>query len=211
MIVTTTIENLDLFPLGMTLFPDGLMALNIFEPRYLSMVKKRFQRSEPFGVITLLEGFEVNLPEQEISIAQSGTLAKIIQFEELQPALFRIKCVGLQRFKITERLAPLAGLERAHVDLLSLDPEIPIPSHLQECANALGKLIAYQQEQGVKLSQMPFSTPFYLDECGWVANRWAEILTLERATKNKLLMELDPLKRLQMIGDYLLSDSGGEG
>ena len=198
-------KSLDLFPLAMTLFPDGIIALNIFEPRYLSMVKRNHQRGEPFGVVTLLQGFEVKLPGDEIMPAQVGTLAKILEFEELQPALFRIKCVGWRRFEIIKRLAPEAGVERADVVLLSDDPPIKVDPQLQGVADTLGKFIAENQARGVKLKEFPFSQPFCLDECGWVANRWAELLNLERMVKVSLLGELDPLNRLRRIQELMHS------
>jgi len=194
-----SIENLELFALGMTLFPDGMIALNIFEPRYLSMVKRHHQRDEPFGIITLLQGFEVSLPGQPTALASGGTLAKIIHFEQIQPAFFRIQCVGLKRFKVSKRLSVVAGVEHVNADLMDFDPEVPIPSDLQNTADALGKFIVHNQQQGLKLNEFPFFQPFRLDECGWVANRWAELLTIERQQKVDLLLEPDPLRRLQRI------------
>jgi Lon protease-like protein len=201
--VNAEFKNLALFPLGMTLFPDGIIALNIFEPRYLSMIKNHHQRGEPFGVVTLTKGLEIVLPEQEIALAGVGTLAKIIEFEELQPALFRIKCVGWSRFKIQHQLSQKSGVHYADVTLMEPDPVEPIPFNLQEVATTLGKFIAQNQQQGVKLKDFPFTQPFRLDECGWVANRWAEILTLERGEKVDLLSTADPVQRLSKIGEIL--------
>ncbi len=202
--MNSSIENLELFPLGMTLFPEGIIALNIFEPRYLSMIKRHHLSGEPFGVVTLLQGFEVSLPEQSTSIASGGTLAKIIHFEELQPALFRIKGLGMQRFNITQRHPSVAGVERVDATLIKPDEEVPIPTELQKTADMLGKFIAHNQEQGLKLNEFPFSQPFRLDECGWVANRWAEMLNLERAQKLELLLETEPLSRLEKIKEIML-------
>ena len=41
--------------------------------------------------------------------------------------------------------------------------------------------------------------PYRLDECGWVANRWAELLTLSVEQKVDLLAERDPVKRLRSV------------
>jgi len=55
---------------------------------------------------------------------------------------------------------------------------------------------------------MPFEPPYLLDDCGWVANRWCEILPLPLQHKQRL-MELDnPLLRLELINDLL--DRGGK-
>jgi hypothetical protein len=44
-----------------------------------------------------------------------------------------------------------------------------------------------------------------LDDCGWVANRWCEILPISQAQKQNML-ELDsPLVRLELVNDMILS------
>ncbi|MDO9023444.1 LON peptidase substrate-binding domain-containing protein, partial [Zwartia sp.] len=59
--------NIPLFPLGSTLFPDGLLALKIFEVRYLDMIKACFKTGAPFGVVTLNRGGEVRIPGKVIA------------------------------------------------------------------------------------------------------------------------------------------------
>jgi Lon protease-like protein len=50
---------------------------------------------------------------------------------------------------------------------------------------------------------MPILPPWKLDDCGWVANRWCELLPLPVALKQRL-MELDnPLVRLELVSDVL--------
>ena len=50
---------------------------------------------------------------------------------------------------------------------------------------------------------MPLLAPYQLDDCGWVANRWCELLPLPLQLKQRL-MELDnPLVRLELVGDVL--------
>ena len=51
--------------------------------------------------------------------------------------------------------------------------------------------------------EMPLQAPFRLDECGWVANRWAELLPLSTDEKLRLLVLDNPLLRLELIQDAL--------
>ena len=46
-----TLTTLPLFPLTTMLFPDGLLPLQIFELRYLNMVKKCIADGTEFGVV----------------------------------------------------------------------------------------------------------------------------------------------------------------
>ena len=56
---TLTLSSLPLFPLASVLFPDGVLALRVFEVRYLDMVRKCHQTGAPFGVVSLTQGSEV--------------------------------------------------------------------------------------------------------------------------------------------------------
>jgi Lon protease-like protein len=42
-----------------------------------------------------------------------------------------------------------------------------------------------------------------LDDCGWVANRWCELLPITQAARQKLMELPDPLVRLELVDDYL--------
>ena len=51
--------------------------------------------------------------------------------------------------------------------------------------------------------RLPISPPYRFDDCGWVANRWCELLPMQPELKQRL-MELDsPLMRLELVGDLL--------
>jgi len=63
-------------------------------------------------------------------------------------------------------------------------------------------VIARAQQQG-QIKKLPIFEPYLLDQCGWVANRYAEAMQLEVEKKLELLSELDPLKRLQLVDDLL--------
>ena len=45
--------------------------------------------------------------------------------------------------------------------------------------------------------------PHRLDDCGWVANRWCELLQLPPDLKQSLMQLDNPLLRLELVGDFL--------
>ena len=49
----------------------------------------------------------------------------------------------------------------------------------------------------------PFSEPYRLDDSGWVANRWCELLPMPLAAKQKLMALEDPVIRLSLIDAFL--------
>ena len=50
---------------------------------------------------------------------------------------------------------------------------------------------------------MPVQPPYRLDDCGWVANRWCELLPISPDHKQGLLALDNPLVRLELVGDML--------
>ena len=192
-----------IFPLSTTLFPDGLLPLKIFEVHYLQMTQKAFQQSKPFGVVTIQEGSETRVAGQRVEFSQIGVLAHIERFEEIKPNLYFLLCKGVERFTIVSKERQNNGLWVAQIELLSEDPKTSIPLDLQETANKLGKVILSFQKHKIKASEMPFSQPYRLDECGWVANRWCEMLPLNAAQKELLLGQTNPRLRLDLINDIL--------
>ena len=192
-----------LFPLDTVLFPDGYLPLQIFEVRYLDMIKRAVAAGTGFGVVSLVEGNEVRLPGREETLAGVGTLAAIGAFAAPMAGLMQIACSGGARFRILSSERLKTGLWMAEVMPIEPDQTVPVPAELEDAAAALGSLIRTLQHEEVALAEMPLQPPFRLDECGWVANRWAELLPLSTDEKLRLLVLDNPLLRLELIQDAL--------
>ena len=191
-------HTIPLFPLSQGLFPDGMLPLQIFEVRYLDLMKRCHQNQVPFGVAWLRSGREVQVPGEEPLMHSHGCLAHIREFEQVQPNFFRLICQGGLRFELTSVSPGPLGVWQGQVNYLPQDPEIELPQHLQSHADRLGKVIATAQKQGV-LERLPIFAPYHLDQCGWLANRYAEAIEAEPAIKQQLLSEPDPLKRMEAV------------
>ena len=204
--------SLPLFPLETVLFPGGTFALRIFEVRYLDMIGKCHKTGAPFGVVALTQGAEVRKADAGAATSDAfalelfhavGTLATITEFTIPQPGLMVIRCTGLQRFRVTHQERLKHGLWVANVTPLANDLVVKIPDDLQVVAVALDNLINTLRTRGAPLAQMPVQAPYQLDDCGWVANRWCELLPMPLEQKQRL-MELDnPLLRLELVNDLL--------
>lgn len=199
-----TLSSLPLFPLGSVLFPDGVLALRVFEVRYLDMVRKCHQAGAPFGVVALTQGHEVRqagAPKERFN--DVGTLAIIEQLETPQPGLITLLCRGSQRFRITQRHHLQHGLWIADVDHVEQDLTVPVPDDLKKASTALAQVLHTLQVRDPDMSRMVTPTAAQLNDCGWVANRWCELLPVPLELKQRL-MELDnPLVRLELVGDVL--------
>ena len=198
-----TLNSLPLFPLGTVLFPGGVLALRIFEVRYLDMIGKCHKAGAPFGVVSLTEGSEVRVPGGTEAFAQVGTIATIVELDTPQPGLMVIQARGLQRFRITASDQLRHGLWVADVERLDADVPVQVPDDLKPTADALGRLIQSLQLKAGAGGQMPLDGPYRLDDCGWVANRWCELLPLPVQLKQRLMALDNPLVRLELVSDVL--------
>lgn len=200
-----TLQSLPLFPLGTVLFPGGLLPLRVFEVRYLDMIRRCEAAGAPFGVVSLVEGHEVRQPGAAPErLADVGTLATLAQVQTPQPGLMLVQAQGTQRFRIGRSQRLPHGLWTADVTLLPDDRAVAIPEHLNDTAQALGRVLAQLQQAAEQAgAQLPVRAPWQLDDCGWVANRWCELLPLPAAVKQGLMQLDNPLLRLELVADQL--------
>ena len=128
-------------------------------------------------------------------------LAHIDEVDAEGATLLRVRCRGGARFEVagTPRQQP-DGLWMAEVDLVPADEAVTPEPEFFATVQALQQVIASLREQQGK---SPFAEPFSLDDAGWVANRWCEILPVPLAARQKLMMLPDPQARLRLVHEYL--------
>jgi Lon protease-like protein len=175
-----------------------MLPLQIFEVRYLDLIKRCHQQQLPFGIAWIQQGSEVQVPGEIPALHALGCMAHIREMEQVQPNFFRIVCQGGLRFQLHDVQPGPFGVWQGTVSYLAQDEEVEVPAAMQSFADRLGKVIAKAQQQGV-IDRLPIFPPYQLDQCGWVANRYAEAMPLSAAIKLQLLGELDPLKRLEAV------------
>ena len=198
-------RKIPLFPLGTVLFPDSVIALKIFEARYLDMIKRCLREKTEFGVVSIIKNSDASEEDVSLSFSKIGTLAQIEDFDPIQPALYMTKSFGTQRFKLISSKQETSGLWIGEVELLENDPLIPVPQEHQKVAELLDEIISLIQSEDL-LGDAPFKKPFKVDDCGWVSNRLAELLPLSLAQKNHLLAQTNPRIRLDLITEIIEDD-----
>jgi uncharacterized protein len=195
------IGALPLFPLRSVLFPGGVLPLKVFEARYLDLISDCLRRQRPFGVVCLLQGGEVRRGSSgAVRFESTGVLARLDDVDSEQPGVLRVRCSGTHRFQLDGTASAGAdGLWVADVRLLPDDEALPPDAELQGAVHALANAISALKSQGTT----PFAEPHRLDDAGWVANRWCEILPISLGAKQKLMELEDPRVRLQLVHEYL--------
>ena len=198
--ITARPGPLPLFPLGVVLFPGALLGLKVFEARYLDLVADCLRTRQPFGVVCLKAGAEAGRSHKPVQVETVGTLAHIEEVDAEQPGILRLRCLGGQRFRLLQPPAERGnGLWTAPAEQLAPDPQrLPGPAMLPT-VTALAEAIRKLQAQ----ERVPFASPYRLDDAGWVANRWCELLPITLAAKQKLMELEDPVIRLSLVDGYL--------
>jgi hypothetical protein len=193
-----------LFPLNTVLFPGGVLPLKVFEARYVDMVRECMKREAPFGVVRIKSGQEVGVAAEPDAV---GCLANIVQWDMQDLGVLLLRTEGGERFRIVETRVLADQRLEARIEMIAADAAVMITGMHVDCAKVLKAVIddinaKGQAEQGVAFIS-PFAHPMLLDDAGWVANRWCEILSIPLAARQKLL-ELDNAQsRLAIVHQYL--------
>ncbi|HWT71699.1 MAG TPA: LON peptidase substrate-binding domain-containing protein [Oxalicibacterium sp.] len=198
-------ENwLPLFPLNAVLFPGGVLPLKVFETRYIDMVRDCMKRESPFGVALIKSGREVGEAAEPESV---GCLAHIVDCDASQLGVLMLRTEGGRRFRILQTRTGKDRHVEAQVEFIAADAVVPPTPPQQPCANMLQLVIEDINAKGRAEQEAAFVSPFpdrmQLDDAGWVANRWSEILPIPLKARQKLLELDDPQSRLAIICQYL--------
>ena len=91
-------ENIPVFPLsGVIFFPKTNLPLNIFEPRYLALVKDCFRANKYMGMI--------QTKRDSSDVYSIGCLGKITEYKETKDGRLIVNLTGTSRFEIKSEVA----------------------------------------------------------------------------------------------------------
>lgn len=189
-------SELPLFPLQTVLFPEGRLALRVFEPRYVDMVARCLRGENRFGVIAIREGGEVGAATTH----DFGTSAEIVDWHQETGGLLGILCAGRAPFRVRATRREPDGLYVADVEWTPPSAPQPLPAEHQPLAALLERLME--------------PLPLYrgvvpaLTDAAWVGGRLVELLPLALALKQSLLETADPLQRLERLAAALKPGEG---
>ncbi|MDP6830148.1 MAG: LON peptidase substrate-binding domain-containing protein [Alphaproteobacteria bacterium] len=97
--------RIPIFPLsGVLLLPHAKLPLNIFEPRYLDMIRDAMAGDRIIGMIQPLKSDGSGASEANPVLYDIGGAGRITSFEETEDNRFLITLTGLSRFAVIEEL-----------------------------------------------------------------------------------------------------------
>lgn len=188
------LPDVPLFPLRTVLFPGGQLALRIFEPRYLDMVRECARQDSGFGVCLILQGREAGAPAIPAAV---GTIARITDFHTGDDGLLAIVVEGGARFRVARSRARSDGLLRGTAVLWAPEPQQEIPVEFALLQSIAERLVETMAPHFRHVSRAMY------DDAGWVGCRLAELLPLDVEEQQRLLELTDPLQRLAELRDVL--------
>lgn len=188
------LPDVPLFPLRTVLFPGGQLALRIFEPRYLDMVRECARQDSGFGVCLILQGRETGAPAVPAAV---GTIARITDFHTGGDGLLAIVAEGGARFRVARSRARSDGLLRGTVVLWPAEPPQDVPVEFALLQSIAERLV---ETMAPHFRHAPRSM---YDDAGWVGFRLAELLPLDVEEQQRMLELTDPLQRLAELRDML--------
>jgi len=181
------VRELPLFPLpDLVLFPQEVLPLHIFEPRYRMMLRTALAEDKRFGV--------VRWDPDSQTLANVGCCAEIIQCRTQDDDRSNVVTLGQQRFRVLEilrespyRLALVSWIEDDRVDspdeLISLATDVT--QALRDVVELTGKLLGKAATLPSDLPDLPRELSFWIGAhlAGPVADQQQALLEITDTSK----------------------------
>jgi len=196
-------SELPLFPLSGVLMPYGRMPLQVFEQRYLDLVRESLRNGEPFGVVWIRRGSEVaQRGSASPELGDFGTCARIVDWDQLPNGLLGITIEGGERFELLETHTRSNGLVVGEVQLQAPLEPVRVRENWQSLVAVLRGLEVHPHVERMGLD-LDYNDAWQVG-CGLT-----QLLPLEEALKYELLC-IDDLEQLMAELDSLLNQISGE-
>lgn len=195
--------TIPLFPLSGVLMPHGKVPLQIYEQRYLDLVRSSLKTEEPFGIVWIRRGEEVaDKGRASPELGDWGTLARIVDWDQLPNGLLGITVQGEGRFDLYETETQASGLVLGEVSYRSEPAAVSMVPQWQSMLDVLQSLETHPHVQRMNL-QLDY------DNAWQVAWALIQLLPLEEYLKYELL-GLDVIEDVMTELDLILNQISGD-
>lgn len=196
-------SELPLFPLSGVLLPYGRMPLQIFEQRYIDLVRDCMKTDSAFGVVWIRRGAEVAQRGRAApELGDYGTCARIVDWDQLPNGLLGITVEGTGRFELYEAGTRANGLVVGEVALQETPSSSPMREDWQSLLDVLLSLQNHPHVQRMNLG-------LDVNDAWQVAYTLVQLLPLEESLKYELL-GIDDIEELMQELDVTLNQISGE-
>lgn len=216
-----------LFPLPLVAFPGCRLPLQIFEPRYLDLVKATLSSDSTFGVVTVVPrtpnmrsegaGTEAIAIEaagiesagiESISIESVGTAVKIVDFNEQPNGLLGIVCEGQHKFTVNQTYLADNKVFLASAEPIEAEVAMLVPEVFEEQVYMLASLM--QHPYVASLGYKNREVEDWFTDASRLGCYLSYLLPFSNAQRYSLLVLADPIERLNSI-QLLLDEMDDNG
>ena len=187
-------NSFPIFPIGIVALPGTIQNLQIFEPRYLNMVKDCMENNHGF-VITFQKKLSNN---NDYDISKQGAFVEIIDFNNLPNGLLGITVKAINKVTIKNIIQLEDGLNVAETYPI-VDPEVDdqaLLAEFPEISNILSQLMKHP-----RIADMPINIDF--NSADSVAYNLAGLIPIPWTYKQSLLEAFDASQRLSILSKYI--------
>jgi Lon protease-like protein len=197
------VTEIPLFPLSSILLPYGRMPLQIFEQRYLDLVRSCMREGTGFGMVWIRRGSEiVERGSARPDLGDYGTYARIIDWDQLPNGLLGVTVEGAETFDLLTANVTAKGLEMGEVEMHPVPEPMPMPEAWQSLSDVLRSLETHPHVQRMELN-------IDYNNAWQVAFTLTQLLPLDEALKYELLGS-ESLEEMVNELDILLNQISGE-
>ncbi|HSG62478.1 MAG TPA: LON peptidase substrate-binding domain-containing protein [Pseudomonadales bacterium] len=189
--------RMPLFPLSTVMFPGARIPLQIFEPRYMDMVKNCMREGVPFGIVNLVAGSELASRFSELpSFEAVGCAVKIVDWSAMPHGRLGIVVEGTQKIQVLQNQRDKSNLNVGEVVLLPDEEDCQLPEEYLPLWELLDTL---QEHEAIQRLMLTIDSRSALS----VANHLSALLPIEDDLKQDLLEQTNPLDRLALLAEIV--------
>ena len=188
------VSSLPIFPLGIVALPGTIQNLQIFEPRYINMVKDCMENKHGFVIVYQKK----HSKKDDYEISKKGSYVEIIDFNNLPNGLLGITVQSVNKVSIKDLMQLEDGLHIANTQPV-VDPEVDdqaLLAEFPEISNILSQLIKHP-----RIVDMPLNVDF--NSADSVAYHLAGLIPIPGSHKQSLLEAFDASQRLSILSKYI--------
>ena len=185
-------NNLPVFPLGLVALPGSIQSLQIFEPRYLKMIKACMSDNHGFVIVLKIND------ASEFGISKKGTYVEIVDFNNLPNGLLGITVKAETKVSINNIYQLEDGLHIADIKP-EIDQEVDkqaLLAEYPEIKNILSQIIKHP-----KVNELSIKVDF--NSADSVAYHLAGLIPLTTSQKQNLLEAFDASQRMAILSKYI--------
>ena len=193
-------RTLPVFPLsGVIYFPKTNLPLNIFEQRYLNLVKDVYDKDKLMGM--------VQSKKEGKSVYQVGCLGKISDYQKSKDGRILINLTGISRFRILEEISNNKLYREFRVDYKDFTEDTKDIKSEIDTKSLMDQVKKFFEKNGLLLNWKEFEK---LDQSQRI-NTLAMIAPVTNEEKQKLLESVsirDKINTLESIISFYFHETG---